>query len=416
MENKKSALFIMPRRSTAWHGAEALWITVAGWAAAAERKFEKVWIITTDRVATADEVISYPRKQGNKTMNKVGKFGFVPQLIKTFLKDALLFKNRNTKIYPSSTWENKEIAFVWEQHDLFSGPGRKLASRLGVPLVLYVHAPAVWESSKWGVRRPLWGWFLEFFFERASLRRADLVACVSEQVAVKLRKLGIAPDKIIISPMGVDPYRFQISKHEESSIRNEYDLLHKFVIGWIGSFRGFHGLDSVLRVFASIAKRKPNIILMLVGDGAGRKNIEDIAESLGIRHNVLFIGKVDFTDIPKYVTAFDVAVVSAGNASDFHYSPLKLREYLVACKATLAPDAGEVPRVFSNEKDLLLYKVGDEKHMEDQLIRLIENPSLRDVLSKTGKLKILKSGTWDFELEKVLDYFGLLQEVKQNNV
>ncbi len=50
----------MPRSSRDWVGAEALWITAAGWSAAAQRRFGKAWVMTTDRIAAPEEVIHYP--------------------------------------------------------------------------------------------------------------------------------------------------------------------------------------------------------------------------------------------------------------------------------------------------------------------------------------------------------------------
>ena len=64
MKKAKNSLFIMPRSSEARRGAEALWITVAGWAAAAERKFGKAYVLTTDRIATPTEVLKYPLEIG----------------------------------------------------------------------------------------------------------------------------------------------------------------------------------------------------------------------------------------------------------------------------------------------------------------------------------------------------------------
>src|SRR5690606_33606629 len=97
----------------------------------------------------------------------------------------------------------EHVAFVWEQHDLFPGIGYLLARRFGVPFIMYVHAPQVWESAKWGVRRPGWGWLLERL-EARSIKRADVVACVSSEVRDKLVEMGVPTEKVIVSPMAVD--------------------------------------------------------------------------------------------------------------------------------------------------------------------------------------------------------------------
>lgn len=56
-----------------------------------------------------------------------------------------------------------------------------------------------------------------------------------------------------------------------------------------------------------------------------------------------------------------MAFVSARTLKGFHYSPLKLREYLAAGKQAFAPNAGEIPSLFKDELHLKLFEPGDEK-------------------------------------------------------
>jgi hypothetical protein len=60
MKSGSGAIFVMPRESSAWQGSEALWITVSGWASAAERRYGKSVVITSDRLASPDEAGTYP--------------------------------------------------------------------------------------------------------------------------------------------------------------------------------------------------------------------------------------------------------------------------------------------------------------------------------------------------------------------
>jgi glycosyltransferase involved in cell wall biosynthesis len=401
----KGMIFVMPRSSSAWNGAEALWITVAGWAAAAERLLGSSFVVTTDRIATHQEVINYPLA-GNSSTGRSKSGSIIPQVLKTLVKDVLLWRKRNRKNYEEGPWKNINIICVWEQHDMFAGPGRKIADALGVPLVIYVHAPVVWEAAKWRVRRPLWGQFLEKYYEAASLKKADLVACVSQEVADKLGQMGVDPNKIIVSPMSVDSRRFS-ERQDDADVRRKLNLENKFVFGWTGSFRGFHGLDSVVRVFARVSATNQNVVLILVGDGGERQSIEALAAELAVSEKVIFTGKVPFVKIPLYVNLFDVAIVSAGTAADFHYSPLKLREYLVAFRPTLVPLAGEIPKLFEDGKEVLTYKVGDLSDMQEKMEQMLWDADLRKTLGENGHQKIMTRGTWEFELKKTLTKLGI---------
>ena len=81
-------------------------------------------------------------------------------------------------------------------------PGTRLARALGVPSVVFVPAPLVWQAEQWGVRRPGWGGWIERAGERSPLQSADVVACGSEAVAEQVRRIGVNAERIVITPTG----------------------------------------------------------------------------------------------------------------------------------------------------------------------------------------------------------------------
>lgn len=416
-KDRKTAIFIMPRNSDAWVGAEAVWITVAGWAAAAKKLLGEAQVVTMDRLASPAEVLDYPIQGSCKPSNRIrGKvLGVVPNFIKTIFKDVLQWRNsKGWDIIDSLGYEKGEVAFVWEQHDLFPGPGRKLADKYQVPLIVYVHAPVVWEAAKWGVNRSLWGYYLENFVEKSSLEKADLIAVVSENVKSKIVKMGIPAEKVLVSPMAVDPQLFQQGNLSADSLRQQLGLQGKTVIGWTGSFRSFHGINFLIDAFAKISNSYPDCRLLLVGDGLERRDAEVLVDKLGIRDKVIFTGRKPFREIPQYVSVFDMAVVSAKNVSEFHYSPLKLREYLAAGKPVLAPNAGEVPHIFGNEKHLKLFEAGDVDSIVQGMEFYLENETKKREIGERGQAFALSTSTWERELKKSLDrlsHFTTLGEV-----
>lgn len=406
MDKNETALFIMPRSSRDWKGAEGLWITTAGWAAAAQRKFGEAYVLTTDRVAKPEEVVKYPlpspNSGGSSTVKRISRF--FPKTVVSFVNDVLLWKkSRENDHYDYSIpgTENK-IALVWEQHDFFPGKGYQLAQKYNSPFVIYVHAPQVWEAKKWGVKRPLWGKILERM-ETRSLRRADKVACVSTQVAEKLEEMGVAKEKIVVSPMAVDAHLYADVDSED--IKNEYDLKDKLVIGWTGSFRSFHGVDILVKIFERVHNVIPNSHLLLVGDGEEMEETKNLVKQLNLQDHVSFPGRMSFLRMTKFVNTFDIAVLSARKTSEFHYSPMKLREYLKAGKATLAPNAGEIPKIFLDDVHLKLYDVGDIEGTSQKLIDLSRDEAQREKLGHEGREYILRNGTWDVELQKLMDRF-----------
>jgi glycosyltransferase involved in cell wall biosynthesis len=404
-DETKVALFIMPRSSNAWRGSEALWITVAGWASAAKHEFGEAWVVTSDRCASPAEVMNYPLTGGSEEAKRVSKFTrLLPTIVVTLMKDIRLWlkSRKHFALHDADRWEGRSVVFVWEHHDIFPGPGKKLADRLKVPFIKYVHAPQVWESAKWAVKRPGWGRMLEKYAEVNSLNQADIVACVSREVSSQLKEIGVDEKRILVSPMAVDPEHF-VSLVKSEDLLETYHLKDRFVIGWIGSFRNFHGLDLLIMAFKNLVNTFPDSTLLLVGDGLERKSLEELVVRNDLQGHVIFAGKKSFSQIPLYVALFDIAVVSARSPQGFHYSPLKLREYLAAGRPTLAPRAGEIPEVFQEGEHLLLYEAGDVQSLAAAMIRLRSDGSLRLRLSEKGQMNVLSSGTWSVELKRVMD-------------
>jgi glycosyltransferase involved in cell wall biosynthesis len=163
----------------------------------------------------------------------------------------------------------------------------------------------------------------------------------------------------------------------------------------------------LIKAFINVHKTLPDTRLVLVGDGSERQGLERLVKEAGLINKVIFTGRQPFSKIPYYVSTFDVAVVSARSAEGFHYSPLKLREYLAAGKAVLAPNAGEISQLFSDNQHLKLYQAGSVEQLTQGLFELIQNPDLRHLLASQGKEYAMNSSTWDFELNKLMANFKI---------
>ena len=148
------------------------------------------------------------------------------------------------------------------------------------------------------------------------------------------------------------------------------------MIGWSGSFRAFHRLDILIEAFAKVMAAAPNARLLLVGDGQERQHIEALVRARELDTSVVFTGKVSHEAVPTYLRAMDIAAIPAGADSDFHYSPLKLREFMACGVPTVAPQLGEMGREFGEEATpVQTYRPGDVDGFADEIIRLVEDRS-----------------------------------------
>jgi glycosyltransferase involved in cell wall biosynthesis len=390
----------MPRSGNEWPGADALWVTASGWAAAARRRYGAAWVVTPDAISTPEEVLEFTGVSSPMSRTRPS---WVPPVVTTAVKDARLFirSRRLRDVGERLPWSDAEVRLVWQHHDLFHHAGEGLAARRDCPFVLFVHAPQVWEARQWGVVRPGWGRLIERFSEKRSFDRADVIACVSDEVRRAVVGLGVSDNRVVVTPMAVDLERYR-PDDDGAMIRSSLGWESELIIGWIGTFRPFHALGMALDAFAAIARERSDCRLLLVGHGQERERLEERCAALGIEEVVAFAGAVEHSAVPGLLAALDVAVVTADASAEFHYSPLKLKEYLAAGRAVVAPALGEISRTLSDGVDALLYEPGDLVGFEQALNRLADDEALRRRLGAEARRGVETWGTWDAQLDKVI--------------
>ncbi len=266
---------VIPTPATGAAGPVAVWIELACWAEAARDRWGHAWLVTPEGILSPEDAKALASSQQPLVQAQAGWRRRFPRWLGTAKKDLrdIVRARRFRHAAVRGPWDAKKLAFVVQHHELFQWAGFVAARASGRPLVLFVDAPLVWEAEKWGVRRPGWGTALEHVAERPQLRRADLVACVSEEVAEEVIKRGARQDRVIVTPCSVNTSVFAPDMSGEG-VRERHGLRGRFVVGWVGSFRRFHGIDLLLRSFADLQRRHPDAALLLVGDGFERPAME----------------------------------------------------------------------------------------------------------------------------------------------
>ncbi len=372
-------------------------VSTAGWASAAQRVLGEAWICTPSGVVSPEEA----RRRGSDPSLSSAPVPplrrRVPAPLKTAIKDLRSWRRAGRfTIERDGPWAPEgEVRFVWQRHELFQDAGLRLARSLRVPSVLFVPATVVWEAGRWGTSRPGWGRWLERVGERPSLRAAGLVACGSDEVAEQVHRLGVPEDRVVQTPSGADVELFG-RPQDRQRVRRALELDEGLVVGWVGSFRGFHALDLLVDAATGLA----GVSLLLIGDGPERARIEQHAADRGVR--AVCTGTVPHEELPSYLAAMDAAVVLAGDTGSFHYSPLKLAEYLAAGRAVVAPRVGQVQQRLHDGGEALLVRPGDVDELAKALVQLRDDPGLRRRLGEAARAAAVTDWSWDRSLRLVL--------------
>ena len=395
-------LFLLPTVLRGQRGPVAGWLNTAGWTAAASRLAFGVTVITPIGVVDHDSLrdrASLPRPATN---SNAATRPTLPLPMKVAIKDLREWIRARSfaRLVIETNLPDQRVVFVWQRHELFQRVGKSLADRLDCPLVIYVPAPKVWEARLWGVRRPGWEAIVERWGDAAPLHDADLVACVSDEAAEAVVSLGIDPNRIIVTPSTVDTELFRPDV-DSSDERRRFLLEDRFVVGWAGSFRSFHGLDVLLDAIEEARSQVPNLVGLLVGDGPDRTRLEIEVERRGLQDSVRFTGLIPQSELPKILSLFDVAIVSGRADQSFHYSPLKMWEYLAMARAVVAPSVRSLAKQLQNGVHAVLVKPGDAHSLAQAVTNLAQDSSLRLRLGRAGR-ELAETAAWVHQLERVI--------------
>jgi PEP-CTERM/exosortase A-associated glycosyltransferase len=186
-------------------------------------------------------------------------------------------------------------------------PALWVGRRLGIPVVYEVRA--CWEDAAVDIGHTREGslrYRATRMLETYALRRADAVTVICDGLRGEFESRGIPRDKITLIPNAVeaDTFRFGIAADRE--LRERLGLRDKTVIGFVGSFYAYEGLDLLLKAFALLKPAHPDLRVLLVGGGPQEAALKALARSLDIEAQVIFTGRVPHAEVQRYYEQIDV--------------------------------------------------------------------------------------------------------------
>ena len=292
---------------------------------------------------------------------------------------------------------------LYERYNLFLLAGTLLKRQLGIPMLLEVNSPLVYERSQHsgGLALP----WLARWAEGRAWRGADRVLPVTQVLAGHVKAYGVAEGRIVVIPNGINEAHFSAAP-EPAVAKAEQGLAGKLVLGFTGFVRDWHGVDRVIRWMAT-ADAPGNAHLVIVGDGPVRGELEALAGKLGLAERVTFTGVIHRDQVPNWVAAFDIALQPAVVA---YASPLKLMEYLVMGKAIIAPRTPNLLEVLTDGGNALMFDADAPQAFESTLTRLCADEALRGRLAQGARATIGRLDlTWEGNARRVVDLARKLQ-------
>lgn len=305
-----------------------------------------------------------------------------------FLKDVLAFIS-NFFEYRHAVKRVKEEspdALVF-RHNFMNFYQILLQKRFKLPLLLEVNSPLTYERKK---QKEVTLGFLSWWTELASWRAADIVYTVSGELKRMLAE-HVDAHKIVAIHNGanVDDYAGLVKKPKE-----------KVRIGFLGSFRKYHGIDVLFEVIPKVLDSYDNVEFYMVGKGGSYEYYKNYFDDQpAYKERVLMVGNVPYENVPSELVNFDISMML-----DFteYGSPLKMFEYMMAKTAMLLPDRKTIREVVVDGEDAMLFTPRDPADFERAIKILIEDSELRNSIAQNAYNKVCAEYTWYNNAEKIV--------------
>ena len=169
-------------------------------------------------------------------------------------------------------------------------------------------------------------------------------------------------------------------------------------MGFVGSLKPWHDLDTLLNAVAELHEKDERYHLLLVGDGPGMKQLRARGDPY-----VTWTGAVPYDEVPSYVAAADVVIVPLGDGADCYFSPLKLYEAMAMAKPVIGARVGEVKAAIADRETGLLYEPGDALDLAGRIEEVFQMPDGGAGLGASALRWVLANRTWDRNAQRITE-------------
>jgi PEP-CTERM/exosortase A-associated glycosyltransferase len=222
-----------------------------------------------------------------------------------------------------------------------------------------------------------WKYRLVRALETDACRRVDGVAVICRGLEKDLVARGIDPAKFVVIYNGIDPDETRIAA-PDAEYREAWGLAGKRVVGFIGSFYRYEGLDLLVEAIARLRRERDDVALLLVGGGEAREDLLERAKTLGIEGSVVVTGRIPHERIASVYALVDVLAFPRKSMRLTELvTPLKPLETMAMGKAFVASDVGGHRELVRDGETGILFPAGDVDALVRSLGRLLDDPGLR---------------------------------------
>lgn len=282
-------------------------------------------------------------------------------------------------------------------------PALLAARHLGVPFIYEMRG--FWELSALAANpqnadTPAFNRLVQMEAEVA--RQADLVFTLTDAMKGELRRRGVGNPAIHLLPNAADPAAFQ-PRARDAALAQKLGIADDIpVIGYIGSFTLYEGLDDIVRACVSLHRSGRDFRLLMIGseppylEGRITGEIRRIAQEGGITDKLLMPGRVPVHEVEQWYSLVDIVPLPRKDMPVTELvSPLKPLEAMAMEKAVVVTDLSALKEIVTHQETGIVVPRSDPEALARALSELIADPALRRALGKRARARVVAERNWD---------------------
>lgn len=230
-------------------------------------------------------------------------------------------------------------------------------------------------------------------YSRVSATRAKKILAYTKTMLV-----DIPDERVVIVDSGVDTSMFSPDPGAGHRVRMRLGIgEEEALVGYVGTFQAWHGLDSVLKALKALTPMMP-LRLLLVGPYYGGVKAE--ARKLGLLSRCIFTGPVPYEDVPHLVNACQVMVApydpgaSKVRSERGIGSPLKVFEYMACGKPVITTDIEPTNRLPGVGRAAVLVPPGDPGAISKAIELVLADPAKAARMGIAGRALVENGYSW----------------------
>jgi phosphatidylinositol alpha-1,6-mannosyltransferase len=240
---------------------------------------------------------------------------------------------------------------------------------------------------------------------QALVEATRVFACSRYTAQILVDSVGVRPERIRVLNPGCDTTRFspEVSPDAAARIVGDAERRRPILLS-VGNLVERKGHDTVLRALPRLATRWPDLLYVIVGDGAFRPHLAALAHELGVERLVRFVGRADLTTLPSFYRLCDVFVMPSRflpERNDVEGFGIVYLEAGASGKPVVAGRSGGTADAVVDGETGLLADPTSHENVAAALARVLENPAFAAELGRNARERIVKHFTWSTFAQKL---------------